>query len=202
MHITDNRKKINLANVLTTLRILLTPVCILFIIWNIPNHRLIALIIFILASLTDAFDGYLARIRGEITSFGKFYDPLADKILILSVLIVLAFDINKAWCWWAVGILCFREGLVALLRRRFARQGVSVEPNSYGKIKACIQIIAVGGLILQTPVAPYLLWISVIFSIFSGLYYVNAWKIRPQSILTHNPPLQDDIAKDGRSNYH
>ncbi len=172
----------NLANVLTTARILLAPCCILFIMWNIPHHRLFAFCIFVLAFLTDALDGYAARVKKEITTFGKFYDPLADKILIISVLFSIAISIDKAWCWWALGVICIREIFVALMRRWRAPQGVSVEPNAYGKFKTWLQGMALCGLILDVIIAPYLLWTAVLFSVYSGLYYVASWRVRQQGM--------------------
>lgn len=196
-----NKLKLNLSDVLTTLRILAAPFCILFIVWEIPYNSIIALSIFVLAALTDVFDGYVARVRKEISDFGKFYDPLADKILIISVLISLAIKIGAPWCWWAVGIICLREAFVALMRRGFA-QRVSVDANSYGKVKTVIQCIAVGGLIMRVAVAPYLLWVSVIFTVFSGIYYINSWKKRPKGLSHHNLKLKDKAVKDGSSAYN
>lgn len=197
-----NILRLNLANCLTTLRILGTPLCILFIMWEIPYNELIALGIFILAALTDALDGYIARVRNEISDFGKFYDPLADKVLVIFVLIGLAMKIGEAWCWWAVGIICLREIFVALMRRRLTPAGVTVDANNYGKLKTFIQCVAVGGLILKAPAAPYLLWASVIFTVFSGIYYINTWRIRPNHIPARNPALGDDVIEDGSSAYN
>ena len=81
----------SLANILTTLRIALTPCCMLFILWDVPYNRFIALGIFITAFLTDVFDGYIARATNRVTNFGKLFDPLADKILMIAVLISLAY---------------------------------------------------------------------------------------------------------------
>ena len=181
MQIADARKNImSLANFLTTLRIVLAPCCILFILWDISYNRLIALAIFVFAFLTDVLDGYAARIKNEVTEFGKFFDPLADKILIISVLFSLAIKINAVWCWTAVAVIFLREMFIALMRRWRAPKGVSIEADIYGKFKTWIQGVAVLVLILGLQVAPYILWIAVLFSIFSGIRYINSWKRKPE----------------------
>ena len=166
----------NFANLLTTLRVVLTPVCIYFIMMDNGYNRLIAFGIFVLAFLTDAFDGYVARRRNEITNFGKFFDPLADKILTISILVSMAFKINEIWCWLAVGVICTREIAVALMRRWRVLHGVCVVPNGYGKFKTIVQAVAVGALIIGAGVAPYLLWIAVLFSVHSGVNYILSWR--------------------------
>lgn len=161
-----------IANILTTLRIALTPICMLFILWD---NRLVALTIFIIAFLTDVFDGYIARATKKVTNFGKLFDPLADKILMIAVLISLAYKIQALWCWFAVGIIWLREIFIALMRRRHAPQGVATEANLYGKTKTLLQALAVCTLILNIFIAPYLLWIAALFSLFSGIIYMKSW---------------------------
>ncbi len=177
MQIVSTRNNImSLANILTTLRIILAPCCILFILWDTSYSRLIAFVIFVLAFFTDVLDGYAARAKNEVTDFGKFYDPLADKILMISVLFSLAFKINALWCWIAVGVICSREIFIALMRRWRTPKGVSIEADNYGKFKTWIQGVAICTLIFDMHIAPYLLWIAVLFSIFSGIRYINSWK--------------------------
>lgn len=165
----------SLANILTTLRIALTPCCMLFILWDIPYNRLIALAIFVIAFLTDVFDGYIARATNKVTNFGKLFDPLADKILMIAVLISLAYKIQAWWCWAAVGIIWMREIFIALMRRWRAPQGVATEANLYGKTKTFLQALAVCTLILDIFVAPYLLWTAALFSLFSAIIYIKSW---------------------------
>lgn len=171
---------LNLANILTTSRLILTPVCIFFIMADSTYGRLVAFGIFVVAFLTDALDGYLARIRNEVTEFGTFFDPLADKILTTSILISLAFRIDEMWCWLAVGIICSREIAVALMRRWRVSHGICVVPNGYGKLKTIAQAVAVGALIIDAGVAPYLLWIAVFLSVHSGINYILLWRNRQQ----------------------
>lgn len=160
------------------MRIILAPLCITFILWDVPHSRIIAFSIYVLASLTDALDGYVARRMNAISDFGKYFDPLADKILNLSVLISLAFTVNALWCWSAVIIIATREVAVAFVRRRGSPNGISRAANNNGKIKTCTQILAVCALILDVAIAPYLLWLAVIFSLYSGVYNVSVWRIR------------------------
>jgi CDP-diacylglycerol--glycerol-3-phosphate 3-phosphatidyltransferase len=118
-----------------------------------------------------------------ISDFGKYFDPLADKILNLSVLISLAFTVNALWCWSAVIIIAMREVAVAVARRRGSPNGISRAANRNGKIKTWIQIIAVCALILNVVIAPYVLWLAVIVSVYSGIYYMVTWvrgKYEPQ----------------------
>ena len=168
----------HLADILTSLRIVLTPVCILFILWSTPHSKFFAFAIFVLAAITDILDGYVARTKKQTTNFGSRFDPLADKILIISVLISLAFVTNEVWCWTAIGIIWLREIVVFLMRIKFAPKGVSIEANNYGKLKTLTQCIAVGVLILQFSIAPYLLWTAVFFSVYSGIYYIGSWNAK------------------------
>ncbi|MGB3340314.1 MAG: CDP-diacylglycerol--glycerol-3-phosphate 3-phosphatidyltransferase [bacterium] len=164
-----------LANILTTLRIVLTPCCMLFILWDTSYSRLIALAIFVVAFLTDVFDGHVARVTKKVTNFGKLFDPLADKILMIAVLVSLAYKTQALWCWVAVGIIWMREVFIALMRRWRAPQGVATEANLYGKTKTLLQALAVCTLILNFFIAPYLLWVAAVFSLFSGVIYIKSW---------------------------
>jgi len=134
-----------------------------------------------IAFLTDILDGITARATKNVTDFGKLFDPLADKILVISILIALAFKIQEAWYWTAVAIIWLREIFIALLRRRRAPQGVATEANLYGKTKTLLQGLAVCTLILNIIIAPYLLWAAVAFSVYSGIRYVNSWQPRNQN---------------------
>lgn len=131
----------NLANRLTLIRIGLVPVFLVFISINKFIYTAIAIIIFIIAALTDKLDGYIARSRNEITNFGKFMDPLADKLLVTSALVVLVqYGIIPAWM---VMIIIGREFAVTGLRAIAASQGLVIAASWWGKIKTVIQIIAI-----------------------------------------------------------
>ncbi len=170
----------NLATILTTSRLILTPVCIFFIMTDSTYGRLVAFGIFTVAFLTDALDGYLARLRNEVTKFGTFFDPLADKVLTTSILVSLAFRIDEMWCWLAVIIINSREIAVALIRRWHVPHGICVVPNGYGKFKTIAQAVAVGALIIDAGIAPYLLWIAVLVSVHSGINYILLWRNKQQ----------------------
>ncbi|MDO5516219.1 MAG: CDP-diacylglycerol--glycerol-3-phosphate 3-phosphatidyltransferase [Clostridium sp.] len=132
----------NLANKLTLMRIILVPVFLIFIATkHIPYGSTIATVIFILASITDKLDGYIARSRNQITNFGKFMDPLADKLLVTAALISLVeLQVVPAW---ATVIIIAREFAVSGLRSIAAAQGRVIAASWWGKIKTVIQIIAI-----------------------------------------------------------
>ncbi|WP_026889237.1 CDP-diacylglycerol--glycerol-3-phosphate 3-phosphatidyltransferase [Clostridium beijerinckii] len=138
----------NLANKLTLIRIFLVPVFLVFIaVKDIPYGSFIATFIFILASLTDKLDGYIARSRNQITNFGKFMDPLADKLLVTAALISLV-ELHVVPSWAAVVIIA-REFAISGLRSIAAAQGRVIAASWWGKIKTVIQIIAIILLLLK-----------------------------------------------------
>lgn len=132
----------NLANKLTLLRIFLVPFFLIFItIRSIPYGKAIAIVIFVIASITDKLDGYIARSRNQITRFGKFMDPLADKLLVTAALISLVeFHIVPAW---AAMIIIAREFAVTGLRSIAAAEGLVIAASKWGKAKTVTQIIAI-----------------------------------------------------------
>lgn len=138
----------NLANKLTIIRIFLVPVFLFFMIYEgIPYGTIIATVIFILASLTDKLDGYIARSRNQITNFGKFMDPLADKLLVTSALISLV-ELRIIPAWAAIVIIA-REFAVSGLRTIAAAEGKVIAASWWGKIKTVIQIMAIILLLLE-----------------------------------------------------
>ena len=164
----------NLANFFTWLRIILTPVTVGFLFLSIPYKQYFAAGVFILACLTDGLDGYFARIRREVTAFGKFLDPLADKILIGAALISL-WRLQKV-SGWVVFLILGREVFITILRVFASRRGVSVAASIWGKVKTVTQIPAVVWLILDWPGAKILLGIAVFFTLYSALDYVVKWR--------------------------
>lgn len=139
----------NLANKLTIFRIILVPIMVIIPLFNIqgefigiPYIYLIINFIFIIASITDKLDGYIARSRNQVTNFGKFADPLADKILVLSAMLLLV-EFGKLPAWIPIIILA-REFIVSGYRLIAVEQGGKVIAASiYGKIKTVTQIIAI-----------------------------------------------------------
>jgi len=130
--------KINIPNVLTIFRILLTPIFILCLFYNYPYARLWALIIFIVASITDAFDGHYARKYNQVTRQGQFLDPLADKILVSSAFI--SFAILDLVPFWMVGLIVFRDLFVTGLRMAMESQGLTMITSKIAKAKTTTQI--------------------------------------------------------------
>ncbi|MDU5106122.1 MULTISPECIES: CDP-diacylglycerol--glycerol-3-phosphate 3-phosphatidyltransferase [unclassified Clostridium] len=138
----------NLANKLTMLRIFLVPLFLIFIaVKNIPYGTFIATFIFIIASLTDQLDGYIARSRNQVTNFGKFMDPLADKLLVTAALISLVeLQVVPAW---ATVVIIAREFAVSGLRTIAASEGKVIAASMWGKVKTVTQIAAIIALLIQ-----------------------------------------------------
>ena len=138
----------NLANKLTVMRIILVPIFLIFIaVKQIPYGSLIATAIFIIASITDKLDGYIARSRKQITNFGKFMDPLADKLLVTSALISLV-EMQLIPAYMTV-IIIAREFAVTGLRTIAASEGKVIAASWYGKLKTVTQMIAIILLLLK-----------------------------------------------------
>ncbi len=163
------------ADFLTLIRIILTPVLVFFLFMPIPHKQWFAAGIFILAALTDGLDGYVARARNESSDFGKSFDPLADKILIGAALISLC-KLGKVNIW-AVVLILGREILITILRSVAGKKGISVGAGIWGKIKTVTQIIAIVMIILSLPGAGLILNIAVFFTVFSGLDYLIKWRV-------------------------
>ena len=173
----------NLPNMLTIFRILLVPIFVFFMLVN-PNdgvYLTLSLIIFIVASLTDAIDGKIARKYNLVTNFGKFMDPLADKILVMSALLCL---LNlKLVDVVIVIIILSREFLVTSIRLIASSNGRVIAANSLGKLKTIFQILAIISCLIFK-ICPYndgLFWtyqllfiLSTIITILSGIVYL--WK--------------------------
>ncbi len=167
----------NLANKLTVLRIMLVPIFLICAMIDTTTTNIIALSIFIIASATDKLDGYIARSRNQITNFGKFMDPLADKLLVTCALILLVEKGIVAA--WVVVVIIAREFIVSGLRTLAASQGVVIAASNWGKLKTVIQMIAIimgllslvynpGWLNVTTQVTIYL---AAVVTIGSGVDY-------------------------------
>ncbi len=180
----------NLPNLLTYLRILAVPLVVLcfFLEGRLQSSefaRWSALAIFLIASITDFFDGYLARIWKQTSNIGRMLDPIADKLLVASVLLLLAADGTIAgWSLWAAIIILCREILVSGLREYLAGLKVSVPVTQLAKWKTTIQLVSIGFLLAGPAgdkVLPYttetgitLLWISAIVTLYTGYDYFRA----------------------------
>src|SRR2546429_6332642 len=143
-------------------------------------HDQIAAAVFVVFSLTDTMDGQLARRRGSVSDLGKFLDPLADKLFVLSVLIVLVQE--ELVAAWVVVVIFSRELLITLLRTVAASQGRALAAAPLGKTKTVTQVVAVTLLILQRPYPwlglPAILAVAfaVLFTLSSGVDYMWRWR--------------------------
>lgn len=142
----------NLPNKITVARILLVPVFVVALLLPMDSANLIALGIFVIASITDSLDGHIARSRNMVTNFGKFLDPLADKLLVSSVLIALA-GMNKIPSWFVMVIVA-REFMVTGIRLIASGEGRVIAASIWGKLKTITQIVAISLLLLDS--TPYL----------------------------------------------
>lgn len=175
-HIAKN-KALNLPNAISILRILTAPVLILLLLTPDRKINLIAAIIFSVAALTDWLDGYLARKMSVETSFGKFLDPLADKLLIVTCLIML-IPLGRAPAW-IVALIIGREIAVTGLRSVAILEGIVIAATGLGKYKTAFQIASVIALILHynflsidfQSVGTVLLYLALVLTLWSGIDY-------------------------------
>jgi CDP-diacylglycerol--glycerol-3-phosphate 3-phosphatidyltransferase len=175
----------NVPNLLSLSRILAVPVFIVLMLEPTPGRAIWAGVVFALASITDWFDGYYARKWDQITKLGKLLDPLADKILIASALIVLLNTDPELVPAWMVIIIVGREIAVTGLRAKAAAEGIIIAADTLGKYKVGAQITAVLSFILVHAVGgsffvilgTAMLWISVLLALLSGgQYFIDYWR--------------------------
>lgn len=185
----------NLPNKLTLMRVFLIPFFLLFIYLDIPFHFLIALVIFAAASITDALDGKIARKRNLVTNFGKFLDPLADKVLVIAALAVFVElkEVNMGAI--PLIIISAREFMVSGLRLIAANSGVVVAAGMWGKLKTAFTMVTIIAVLLWLSICgdmdinvssaiadavnniavPVLVWISTALTIISGGIYLKGY---------------------------
>lgn len=168
----------NIANKITVFRILMIPVFVIaFYLYKTSN--MIPALIFIIAALTDFLDGYLARSRNLVTTFGKFLDPLADKILTISALVLLTG--NGTIESWATIIIICRELIITGFRTLAASSGITLAASSSGKLKTVFQFIAIALFLMNNTfifkipfdAAQMVFYISVVLTVLSGVEYVK-----------------------------
>ncbi len=167
----------NLPNKLTVGRMI---AAVIYVITYMMKWYWVALIIFILASLTDMLDGQIARRRNLVTNFGKIMDPLADKILVYSALVLMVVDTTVPG--WMLIVILAREFVVSGMRTVAASEGIVVAAAMSGKIKTVLQMFAVIVLIVANAmpdvkaimvVGQVLLWLSLIMTVYSGYEYIS-----------------------------
>lgn len=178
----------NLANKLTLSRIIMIPLFVFFLLKGTPFEMMIAGIIFIIAALTDFLDGYIARSRNLVTKFGKFMDPLADKLLVMSAFIVLV-ELQIVPSWIVIVILA-REFIVSIFRAIAASEGIVIAAGKLGKYKTTTQMIAIILLcfnnfpfeMINIPMDQIFLYLCAILTIVSGADYI----LRNKAVLKDN----------------
>lgn len=181
---------LNLPNALASLRILLAPLMFWVILnpeiftdngYHITWNYYFATLLFVLASATDFFDGYIAREWNQMTMLGAILDPLADKMLTLAAFLGLMM-IGEASAW-AIYIIIVRELFITGIRTVAVSEGLEVKASWAGKVKTVAQMIAIGFLLMHWPLATELLWFAVFLTVYSGLEYL--WGFR-KAILRDN----------------
>ncbi len=168
----------NLANKITIARIFLVPIFMIVLLNKIPYGMYIAAVIFTIAAITDTLDGYIARSRNQITKFGKFMDPLADKLLVTAALVSLV-QMGKLSAWIVVVIIS-REYIISIFRAIAASEGIVIAASWWGKLKTISQIVAIIAILLDNfpfslihfPFSTIALWVAVLLTIVSGVDYI------------------------------
>jgi CDP-diacylglycerol---glycerol-3-phosphate 3-phosphatidyltransferase len=187
---------LNAANILTLVRVALIPVLVAVLLSELTNSDLLAAIVFIIASATDALDGWLARRRSMVTSFGKLMDPLADKLLITAALVSLValFRLDA----WVAMVIIAREFAVTGLRMLALEQGHVISASVWGKLKTTTQVAMVLALIWVDRPAPWvdvLIYATVVITVLSGADYF--FKLR--TLLSDDVPPPAQVAPSSHS---
>ena len=179
---------INLPNLLAFARLLIAPVMFWIILnpqvftdagWHISWSYYAASLLFVIASVTDFFDGYIARSLDQITIVGQILDPLADKMLTLAAF--LGLMMAGAASAWAIYIIIVRELFITGLRTLSLSEGIDISASWAGKVKTVAQMIAIGFLLMHWPFGEMLLWIAVALTVYSGAeYLVGLSKANPK----------------------
>jgi CDP-diacylglycerol--glycerol-3-phosphate 3-phosphatidyltransferase len=170
----------HIPNILTLLRVVLVP---FFIYYFIQESLMTAFVLFIIASVTDYFDGYLARKYKVISNFGKIMDPLADKLLVLSALALLSFGKHGYLTIWIFSIVTLREVIITILRDMYKKKNIFMAANNWGKIKTVTQMVGLTVSLfllgINLPLGNYSLYLNIYFwgvaivTILSGASYLK-----------------------------
>ena len=171
----------NTPNKLTIARMIIVPFLVIFLLtgWGGEANRYISLTLFVVASVTDWFDGYLARKNNLVTNFGKFMDPLADKLLVCSAMICM-IDLKRLPAWFVI-IIIAREFIISGFRLIAAENGIVIAANYWGKFKTASQMIMIILLILHFDgifviLEQIFIWRSLALTIISLITYI--WQNR------------------------
>ena len=179
-----------LPNLLTSTRILLVPVFLYYLFSDFSHSKLIALIIFFIASITDAYDGKIARKHNIITKFGIFFDPLADKLLVLSAFYAFMFFpvLSSTVKLWMILLISFRDIFITLLRTIMQFKGITMITSKFGKIKTVLQFITINLILILLILQSYnivipskllyneslyiLMVITTLITFYTGIHYI------------------------------
>lgn len=172
----------NTPNKLTVARMIMVPFLVVFLLtgWGGEANRYISLILFVAASITDWFDGYLARKNHLVTNFGKFMDPLADKLLVCSAMICM-IELGRLPAWFVI-IIIGREFIISGFRLIAAENGIVIAANYWGKFKTVSQMIMIILLILHFDLSVFVIleqifiWLSLALTVISLMTYI--WQNR------------------------
>lgn len=198
---------INIPNSLTVSRIIMIPVLVLVFYWPFENHKLVAAGVFGLAAITDWFDGYLARKLAQMTEFGAFLDPVADKLMVAVALVLLVEQHASIAFTLAACVIIGREIVISALREWMAELGerTSVAVNYIGKVKTTFQMIAIVALLALPEdtelwvlgVALTVLYVAAILTLWSMVIYLRAaWKIILERQKRVAEALPDDLEEE------
>ena len=167
----------NTPNKLTIARMIIVPFLVIFLLtgWGGEANRYISLTLFVVASVTDWFDGYLARKNNLVTNFGKFMDPLADKLVVCSAMICM-IELNRLPAWFVI-IIIGREFIISGFRLIAAENGIVIAANYWGKFKTASQMIMIILLILHfdgifVTLEQLFIWLSLALTIISLITYI------------------------------
>ncbi len=169
----------NIPNLLAFARLLIAPLMFWIILnpqvftqmgWHVSWSYYTAALLFVIASVTDFFDGYIARELDQITIIGQILDPLADKMLTLAAFLGLMMSGEASA--WAIYIIIVRELFITGLRTLSVSEGIDVSASFAGKVKTVAQMIAIGFLLMHWPFGDLLLWLAVILTLYSGIEYL------------------------------
>ena len=169
---------LNLPNILSLSRVFLAPIVMVFLtvrgqfgtLLGVDIGDILAGLVFIIASLTDAVDGYVARKRGIVTNLGKFIDPLSDKILVVAALVSLV-ELQRLPAWIVV-IIISRDFIVSGVRMVAAVEGVVIHASAGGKAKTVMQIVAIVMMIFGIPFALPVMLVAMLLTVWSGIDYL------------------------------
>lgn len=172
----------NLPNSLTLFRIFLVPLLVVVLLTRFPNRAYIGVAIFVAAAVTDWLDGHLARRRRQVTAFGTWLDPIADKLLVAAAFIALV-EMQLAPAWM-VTIIVGREVAVTGLRNIALLRGFAIEVSQWGKAKMAVEVVAITTLILGetsltfATVGGWALWLAMALALFSATQYFHRFWIQ------------------------